>query len=328
MRCACTDMKGGMKREDKEDMTGINGGMKKRGLRKAYYGKDLKKMNEVKKISTTTKWLVITFVLIGLLLVVISVALPDKDEYGYYKELLKELGIVILAVFTVSLLYELMVAEKYVKWFLNRLQEQVQQGESNAAKCAYLGIRQIFPTRDVLEIEDSLSDIVSKFSVDSSIRFVARSLFYVMTKPEVVKKAIEQGARVEMCIFDPRSLSKEMENMTGMEMDDINATIKRFKRHIVGWLEEAKPSGSIEFRYHGIILFDSYTMISSSSEQTGIWDLSFGMDSSAKRIFVLELKKPLGSDLAGRYDKIWSNAETVFLYENAKIVTNVFEDSN
>jgi hypothetical protein len=75
----------------------------------------------------------LTFVLTGLLLIAVSVALPHEGSAGYVREIIKELGIVILSVFTVSFLYERLVAEKYLQQFLTLLRGQLQEGESNAA---------------------------------------------------------------------------------------------------------------------------------------------------------------------------------------------------
>ena len=62
---------------------------------------------------------VVTLALAGSLLIAVSVALPHDGFLGYLKELSKELGIVILAVFTVSFLYERLVAEKYLQPILD-----------------------------------------------------------------------------------------------------------------------------------------------------------------------------------------------------------------
>lgn len=75
----------------------------------------------------SSKWLILTFVLTGLLLIAISVALPHDGSAGYLRELLKELGIVILSVFTVSFLYERLIAEKYLHQFLSLLRGQLQE---------------------------------------------------------------------------------------------------------------------------------------------------------------------------------------------------------
>jgi hypothetical protein len=54
----------------------------------------------------TTKLVVGLFILGGFLLIAISILLPHDGIAGYFHEFLKELGIVILSVFAISLLYD------------------------------------------------------------------------------------------------------------------------------------------------------------------------------------------------------------------------------
>jgi len=272
-------------------------------------------------VNTTSIWLMVTFGLAGLLLIMTSVALSHGGLSGYWSELTKELGIVVLAVFTVSFLYERLVAEKYFEHFLAQLRGQLQQGESNAAACAQLGIVEIFPARDVFELKYPIANWTSSLAAGSSLRIVAQSLFLLMGKVETIKTAIARGANVEFCITDPTGPMARAERISGLEVSDIMSAVSVFKKQIADWTSVAKPPGSVELRYHQLPLVDSYMVLSSPTVQVAVWDLSFGRATTAKRIFLLELEKPLSVDLSGRYSRVWddSSASTIFRYQGGEV---------
>jgi len=122
---------------------------------KSYKASDFKELERVPALTWVLALLLASF---GLLLLATSLILPET--WNLRRELTKELGIVILAVFGVSLIYELLLAKRYSERFLAVLRREVEKGESNAAVCALLGIRRIFATRDRFEKEYSLPDIV------------------------------------------------------------------------------------------------------------------------------------------------------------------------
>lgn len=96
-----------------------------------------------------SKWLMLTFILIGLVLILVSFAIPHEGVWkNYLRDIFRELGVVASSVFTVSLLYERLIAKKHVQQFLGLLRDLIEQGESNAAICARLGIVKIF-TREM-----------------------------------------------------------------------------------------------------------------------------------------------------------------------------------
>ena len=132
------------------------------------------------KYPTESKLVMIILAITGLLFIAISLLITEEGSWGYLHELIKELGIVILAVFTVSLLYELTIAKKYLNNFLNHLRQQIEQGESNGATCANLGILKIFTSRDKYEAEYPFSTITSNLSNDSRLRIIAISLFLLI----------------------------------------------------------------------------------------------------------------------------------------------------
>src|SRR4051812_28137485 len=89
----------------------------------------------------------------GLLSLAVSVPIQEVGWLGYLKVFLKELGIVIFAVFGISLIYEVWLAKRYQKEFLSMLSDTVKEGESNGAVCAALGISRIFRSRYAFERE-------------------------------------------------------------------------------------------------------------------------------------------------------------------------------
>lgn len=269
------------------------------------------------------------FALIGLLLIAISLITESPDWCGYLKELLKELGIVVLAVFTVSLFYEIVVSRKYSERFLSNLKTEIEKGESNAATCANLGINKIYVTRDKFEIENPLSSTISTMTAGSELRIVAVSLFLIMSKSELIKEAIKKGAHLEFAIFDPSSKQEEFDKYAHLETSDIKSAINVFQKRIVDWIQQElekasekpmeKPKGTITLKFHTVTLFESLFYLKGINTEYCVWDLSFGRDTTNKRIFVLDPKKPLGKDLKERYDRIWDMSKVYFKYDGNAI---------
>lgn len=268
----------------------------------------------------------IILALTGLLLISISIFIDPCGIHNFLKELLKELGIVLLAVFTVSLIYELVIAKKYFSNFLALLSKQIEQGESNGAVCEYIGIRQIFKTRDIFESTYPLDKTLGYITTGSKIRIVAVSLFYIMSKSDLIKDAISKGAEFELDIYDPESSNKDYENIQNLQISDIISTINIFKTDFVDWIKKDKPKGKIELKFHRYTLFDSYSIFDLESNKFGVWDSSFGRSSSRKRTFIIDVDKPLGKDLHQRYDRIWEHSTSMFQYDGKNILLDNLSD--
>ena len=178
----------------------------------------------------TSQLLVFCLALFGLLLLMGSLFI-DEAKSPYARGLVKELGIVVLAVFTVSLIYELVLAKKYVRHFLVLLRGEIERGETNAAACERLGIRRIYPARNDFEQAFPLERITSNLAIGSRLRIVAKSLFLVMGKPHTIKSGLTRGARIELCIMSPSSCT-EISKVPDLVVEDIHATIAVFKREI------------------------------------------------------------------------------------------------
>ena len=266
----------------------------------------------------SVRWLTLVLAMAGLLLILISFLLPP--EWMFRREFTKELGIVIFAVFTVSLVYEAMLAQRHRDKFLALLQQQIEQLENNAAVCEHFGIIQIFPRRDIFETKHPFSEAVSSLGPKDEIRIIARTLFHIMTHPEALKDAIRNGAHVQLCALKPEVLEHQAAKISVMSAKEIETAIGIFKDEIATWIKETNPPGAVVLRFHKFPLLDSCLIDNSRV----VWDLSFGRDLVSKRIFLVNKERPFGQDLINRYDKVWESAEgsTVFEYDNGKLTVD------
>ncbi|HEX8140190.1 MAG TPA: hypothetical protein VF544_21685 [Pyrinomonadaceae bacterium] len=289
------------------------------------------------EVRKTAAVIIFIFCLIGTLLIVVSVALPADSEvsvalpdakavyvalpkeHSLLKDLTRELGVVLLTVCGVSMIYELFVAERHFEKFLAFLHKQIERGESNAATCERLGIREIFTSRALYEAKYPLMQVADQARPGSPFRIIARSLYLVMNKPEAIKYALLQGANVELCCFDPASDSDVLSNIGHLEPSDITGALSTFRKEFVKWLEEKQPPGRIELRFHQIHVFDTFFSYQFDDHTLAAWDLSFGRDVTAKRIFIVEASKGLGADLHTRYEMMWNLAVPRFVYSNKTI---------
>jgi hypothetical protein len=254
------------------------------------------------------------FALLGVILLLTSVAIPH--DHIFAKDFTRELGIVLLAVCGVSIIYEIFVAEKHFEKFSASLQKQIERGETNAATCERLGILRIYPTRHLFETNYPLDARVSAASVGSRFCIIGRSLLQLMMKGPDIKRALTKGVKVELCCFDPSKAL--MPAIAGFGTSDISATLARFIKEFGPWLADTKPCGSLQLRFHGIDLFDSYFAFSFDGRPLINWDLSFGAEVADKRIILLDSTKGLGADLDKRYRAIWDAAAPKFIYENGE----------
>lgn len=282
------------------------------------------------EVGITSKWLILTFILIGLVLILVSFILPHDNEgvWNYLRDIFRELGVVVSSVFTVSLVHERLIARKYVQQFLSLLRDLIEQGESNSAICARLGIDRIFYARDDFEREYPISNWTSRLDAASSLRVVAQTLYHLMSKTDTIKEAIKQGAKFEFCIFDPASPSSEIEKHQDLLITDINSAVSLFRKQIGEWVEAVKPAGQVELRYHRVPIFDSLLSLSSNHESLMVWDWGFGRDIMVKRILLIDPAKPIGKDLKRRYDHVWNNARPVFKYDGRQVCVNELSTPN
>jgi hypothetical protein len=271
------------------------------------------------EVGKTAKLVLFIFALAGLLLILTSLFMLHPSKWEYLGELLKELGIVVLSVFSVSLIYELLLAEKHLENFQALLRSEIQQAETSSAACAQMGVSEIFPSRDKFESKYPFAGLVAGTDKCSNIRIIGISLFHIMNQSESLKRALESGAKIELCLFDPAKFPHLHPKLPDLEVSDIHSAVATFKKQIVAWIEGAMPKGEIELRYHDIYLFQSLAKFKTGGRELGVWDLSFGRDIRAKRIIIVNPTWGLGLDLSTRYDAIWNTSSTVFRYENGQV---------
>jgi hypothetical protein len=290
----------------------------------------MNKQDRTKRQDTTTiptVLLSLLLVLLGLLLLALSGLMSDQGAAAYFRAFFKDLGIVILAVTTVHLLYHLILARSYQDEFMELLHREVALGESNAAVCAALGIVRIYPSSTVFEQDHPLSAWLPKLTAGSRLRVVGRSLFLLMGKAEILRSALRQGAQLELCLLHPDTPPAEAGKITELEVFDIQAAVSVFTKKIADPIAAEKPSGSVELRYHRLLLFDTYLHLDSPTDPVVVWDLSFGPDASAKRIVVLDARKSFAADLTRRYANIWTGSTPAYEYKQQTVTINHLPDA-
>lgn len=277
-----------------------------------------------KHVRGTTRLLLFLFALGGLLLISVSVILLQWNRCVVLRDILRELGVVLLSVFTVSLVYEVWLAERHLQSFRDLLRVEMDQAGTNASSCGRLGILEIFATRDDFDRKYPLNSLIAELDKASEVCIVAVSLASVMNQFEAVKKAVQLGARVNLCMLNPSAFHTIQAVLPDLAKEDMDASISTFKKYIPEWAKAERPPGMIELRYHDRYLFQSYARFRSSERQLGVWDLSFGRHTKDKRIFLVDLTRGLGSDLSRRFDFVWNTATVAFKYEAFEIkVDNV-----
>jgi hypothetical protein len=276
----------------------------------------------VRDIRTLSGLILALLMAFGALLLLGSYVAHEKGASPYVCDFLKDLGIVIAAVCAVHLMYEALLAEKYFHRFAARLREEVEKGETNVATCAALGIERIFLTRDVFEQAYPLGPLLAPLGNGDRLRVVARSLFLLMSKAQIIKGAIERGAVVELCVLDPATPQDQASRYTALMVTDIASAVAVFTDTIAAWAGVSKPPGAVELRYHDLVLFDSYTSIHGPGRNLVVWDLSFGRDVTEKRMLLLDAAKPLAADLTKRYDQIFDKAALWFEYRQGAVKTD------
>jgi hypothetical protein len=279
------------------------------------------------EVGVASKWLMLTFILIGLVLILVSFAIPHEGVWNYFRDIFRELGVVASSVFTVSLLYERLIAKKHIQQFLSLLRDLIEQGESNAGTCARLGIIKIFYSRDAFEREFPLADLLRP-AAQVNLRVVAQTAFLLMNRAVALKAAIQEGAAVELCIFDPSSLPEDCRKNPDLLVSDIQSAVSVFETQIASWARTEKPKGKVELRYHQVPIFDSLLVVESPNQSLAVWDLGFGRDVTEKRTLLVDPAKAFGKGLTRRYGYVWNNAKTVFRYDGQQVSVDALSNSD
>lgn len=181
---------------------------------------------------------------------------------------------------------------------------------------------EFYLTRDKFESVYKFDKLMKGLTRGSTARFVGVTLFHLMNKLSNLKCAVEAGATVQLCLIDPRMSKEVTRAKPDFNANDVYAALSEFRK-MVTWLDEVRPLGSIELRFHRVILFDSFFSLRSPGRpELACWDLSFGRDTRDKRVAPVNATQGIGQDLCARYLTIWENASNsvLFLYHNRKIL--------
>lgn len=271
---------------------------------------------------SATVSVLIKLALSGALLLALSVPIHETGYSAYLKVFLRELGIVLLAVFSISLIYEVWLFEKYQHRFLAALTGQIERGETNAANCEYLGIRRIFRSRHEFERQHPFHDLVKSIDKGGSLRVVGRSLFGTTTQVAELRAALERSARIELCLLDPKLGADDLRTSPDVDPGDITAALGVLKIKLIPRLATDSVPGEIEVRCHRIHLLDSFMQVTSSSSFC-VWELTFGRDlGESKRLLMLDPSKGLGHNLRGRYQLVWDQARPIFHWKDGKVTVD------
>lgn len=258
----------------------------------------------------------------GLLLIAGAILLADRG-HPLLGEISKELGIAVLAVFSVSYLYEITLARHYMTRFIRQLRAEMTHGHDNAANCALLGIEEIFHTRRIYEQRYAISRLLSAVDGSCEIQLVARSAFTLLARAsDQFLAAVRAGAKVEICILDPQPPSDVALNID-VDVEDLYNSLLHLERQVVTPLRSSVAPGELLIKLHRVQMLDSFLYIRRGAEYVCTWDLSFGRDVDQKMVLVLDTRKPLGTELRARYGHVLQKARPIFHYRD-KVVLDAF----
>jgi hypothetical protein len=258
-----------------------------------------------------TVYLVSIFLMLGITLIALSFRFSADS---LIREVMKELGIVLISVFSISIIYERFVARQHFERFSGELVSIIERRETIAAICSTLGVDRIFPTRSLYIDHYPFRELCDQMAEGSKLRIIGTSLFVVSYHFDKLLEAMHRGAVIELGVLDETVPAEVFEQIDhSVSKGELTTAMERFEKFKIK-VAETKPSGEIQIRAHRMPLLDSFLEYKGTKEKFAIWDLSFGRDPSQKRVFQLNTARPFGNDLAGRYHRIWESGKTVFKY--------------
>jgi len=261
-------------------------------------------------------------ILVGIILVLSAKLLTGDVHPPLLATLLETLGVTIATVLTVKLIYEKVIAEEHFGQFQNLLRNELGNLESLTGTSLRLGILEEFATRGAYQDRYSVDQIISMSANQSGFRCIGNSLFHLMNQWEPLERALAKGMTLELCLLSPQHHSQVIQGLTGVYVSDIYSSLEALKS-LVKRITDSKPTGTLEVRFHSVLLWDSFISFTKSEGSTIIgWDLSFGRDLSDKRVFALDATKRLGKDLTARYKALWDSAEPQVFYGGHTVQVN------
>ena len=268
-------------------------------------------MQGLQEYRSRTQGVLIVAIAIGIALISGSFWFP---EHSLFREIVKELGIVLVSVFGVSILYEMFVAEKHFLKFNQLLAKLIERSTTNAAICERLGILQIFPTKQEYLEQFKFYDLCSHIKKGGRLRIIGSALFNVLRQDKALKIALESGAKVELALLDPNTPDEIFQLLKPhVQRGELNASLDRF-HDLAEDIKASNFEGTLELRYHRIPLFEAFAEFQTSSDSINVWEVSFAVGGDNKRDFLLDPEKPFSKDMQERYDRIWQSGRIAFRY--------------
>lgn len=194
----------------------------------------------------------------------------------------------------------------------------------HAAAAHDLGIRATYASRGQFDRDFQIPHIVGSL-VFGRVRVVGKTLLILLRQANFIK-ALKNSTSIELAIINPHGGSQNLAKVQNVELPDF-VQVFRDVAYLVELVKSQAPLGSLELRFHGHPLFESFTEIRSPETNLAVWDLSFGRTESDKRIFVIDPESIFGRDLATRYGEIWDDASrNVFFHwdgEKRRVVVDL-----
>jgi hypothetical protein len=270
--------------------------------------------------SEPTRLYITIALLVGILMIVVSSYFDHPHLVEMASALCKEFGIVLVSVWGVSLFYEKFLAERHFTQFYQHMRDLMSRGASNAAVCESLGILEIHQTRRSYEETHSFRNEIEKVGAKDSVRISGRSLIFTIYRWEQLQVPLIRGATLQLCMCDPSIKDSPLEYLAGYSTRETELAIDRLSRSVKPWLTKESPPGTLEIRFHAVHLLDSLLEIRGGDLFRMAWDLNFGEGIEQRQVFYLDGNGPLGRNLLrGRYELLWLNSTTKFLYRNGEV---------
>jgi hypothetical protein len=271
-------------------------------------------------------WSVICILVGALLLalaIIIEILFPDFPKWII--EVIKVFGTTITSVFSVSIIYEKLIAERQFDFFKTSLKDCIMEMDSIQSKCMKLGIGKIFESRNEFERKVSLADVIKDSPENGSLICIGKSLFYILNKTGELKDALNKGMKIEFACADPKNITPTLCKVSQLYASDIYSALNPLQE-LITWAMETEVKGSIELRYHHTDYPDSVVIFTTKDEQEILcWDLSFGRDLNQKRVIYFYVDNgTLGNDLKKRYTDVWDGSTPQIKYADKGIQVNTY----
>ena len=261
---------------------------------------------------TIRRWITENTTLLSLLMIalgVIFIFISKELSQGVVRDILESFGVLFTSIFFISLLYEKFLAEKHFSQFKKVMGDQLLAMDNLQSICTRLGIREIFETRNDYEKKYPLLELLSRVKTNGKILVAARTLFHFLNKEEAIKRALEKGAHLQMTCLTPTCINTALADLSFIKVSDIKTPLEVLL-DLLPWIEEHKPSGTIELRTYEQPLPDSLLYVETDDKNIVAWDMTFGRDLIHKKVFLLEpASTNLGTDLLNRYMKLFNSGK-------------------